>query len=116
MASEIFQESTWLLCVYVVCNSKEFGHQFSEEYLVNNRHNIIRTAMLRHLNNMKFPSDASECLHVHIARSDSPKPRKKQLSFLLLSAGSLINFTHLASSFPMNTLHLGVSNSFHKLI
>ena len=42
--------------------------------------------MLRHLNNMKFPSDASECLHVHIARSDSRKPRKKQLLFLLFSA------------------------------
>ena len=45
--------------------------------LAKNRHNIIRTAMLRHLNNIKFPSDASECLHVHIARSDSRKPRKK---------------------------------------
>ena len=33
--------------------------------------------MLRHLNNMKFPSDASEYLHVHIASSDSRRPRKK---------------------------------------
>ena len=85
---------------YVVCNSKEFGHQFSEEYLVNNRHNIIRTAMLRHLNNMKFPSDASECLHVHIARSDSRKPRKNSYHFCFLVQVRLLTTPTLLRAFP----------------
>ena len=34
----------------------------------------------------------------------------------VLSENSVINLTHLASSILMNTLHLGASNSFDKLI
>ena len=43
-------------------------------------------------------------------------PEKTCDYFGVLSPDSLINLTHLASSFPMNTLHLGASNSFNNLI
>ena len=47
-----------------------------------------------------------QCLH--IARRDTGNPEKTCIYSRVLSPDSLINLTHLASSFPMNTLHFDI--------